>query len=390
MTTAQHMPRAGNLVAAITALACCNIALGLLIPLVPLVMEAEGDSARLIGINAGMGQLGVFLMGLALPHLAGKFRGKTMVIVAVAVMLVCMVLFSQTQPIWAWFAIRFITGLSIAVLFTLSETWIQTETTPANRARVMGLYMSVLTTTFGVGPFFISWFGTTGSLPWIFCGLCMVAGLIVSCTVKPNESAKGETPSGFRVPILRAPMIFISIAMTTLFESIMLSFFTIYAIRHGMTQSSATQLLGFGIVACILFFYPTGQLADRWSRGGTVILCSALAVAGSLLLPVTISTWMIWPITLLIRAGAFGVYGVGLASIGDVFKGPQLVAASALVAIVWGLGGVFGPPIAGQIIDHFSINTLPYMMALCYVVVLAGVLFTGGKFVGQIPATSET
>jgi MFS family permease len=381
MTTAQHIPRAANLVAAITALACCNIALGLIIPLVPLVMEAEGDSAFLIGANMALGQFGAFVMGLALPWLAQKFRGKSMVILSIVVMLTCMVLFSQTKPIWAWFFIRFVTGLGIAALFTLSETWIQGETTPQNRGRILGIYMSVLTTTFGVGSVFISLFGTKGLLPWAFGAACMLLGLIVSVTVKPNESAHGETPSGFLKPIMRAPMIFISIGMSTLFEGIMLSFFTIYAIRNGLAQSTASQLMGFGIIACILFFYPTGQLADRWSRGGTVILCATIAIACSLLIPVTISTWMIWPIVLLVRAGAFGCYGVGLASIGDTFKGPEMVAASAFVAILWGLGGAIGPPIAGQIIDHFGINTLPYMMAMCYAVVLAGVLLAGGKIV---------
>jgi MFS family permease len=381
MTTAPHIPRAGNLVAAITALACCNIALGLIIPLVPLIMEAEGDSAFLIGANMALGQFGAFVMGLALPYLAQKFRGKTMVIAAIIAMLTCMILFSQTKPVWAWFFIRFVTGLGIAALFTLSETWVQAETTQQNRGRILGIYMSVLTSTFGVGSVFISLFGTKGLLPWAFGAACMVLGLVVSVTVKPNESAHGEKASGFVKPILRAPMIFVAIGMTTLFEGIMLSFFTIYAIRHGLTQSAASQLMGFGIIACILFFYPTGQLADRWSRGGTVVLCASTAIICSLLIPAAISSWMIWPVVLLVRAGAFGCYGVGLASIGDTFKGPEMVAASAFVAILWGIGGVIGPPIAGQVIDHLSINTLPYMMATCYVVILAGVIFSGGKIV---------
>jgi MFS family permease len=379
MSATTIINRHGNLIAAITALACCNIALGLIVPLVPLVMEAEGDSARLIGINMGLGQFGVFLMGLSLPRLAQKFHGKTIVVISILVMLACMFAFSQTKPVWAWFAIRFMTGLCIASLFTVSETWIQAATTPQNRGRVLGIYMSVLTVTFGIGPFFISWFGTEGYAPWIFCGTCMAVGLIVSSLVTPSENAKGETASGFLKPLARAPMIFLCIAMTTLFEAIMLSFFTIYAIRNGMTLSAASQLLGFGIMACILFFYPTGQLADRWSRGGTVLICATLAVAGCLLLPATISTWWIWPVTLLIRVGAFGVYGVGLAAIGDVFKGSELVAASALVAIGWGVGGFVGPPVAGAIIDAFGIATLPAMMALCYILVLVGMLAYRGK-----------
>jgi len=62
-----------------------------------------------------------------------------------------------------------------------------------------------------------------------------------------------------------------------------------------------------------------------------------------------------------------------------VFKGKDMVAASATVAAMWGLGGIIGPPIAGTVIDNFSINAFPLVLAGFYALLLLGLLAQGGR-----------
>jgi MFS family permease len=361
----------GNLIAAITAIACCNIAIGVMVQVIPLTMEAQGFSAGLIGGNTAIGQLGVFLSGLALPFLTRQISSRVIVLAAIAVLAASFLLFITTDPMWAWFAIRFAAGLGIAALFTLSETWITMAAGTARRARVMGIYTSVLTVTFGAGPFLVAAIGFEGALPWLIAAACMVIGFFVVFAVKvdaPNADDKG---SSFATVLRKAPAIYASIFATTTFEGVCLSFFTIYAMRSGLDYTTANQILGTGIVGCLLLFYPIGQMADRWSRGKTATLCATVAIVFSVLTAFTINHWSIWPITIILRAGAFGVYIVALTTIGDRFKGTELVGASALVAICWGLGGMLGPPLAGVLIDNFSINLVPWLMAGCYAFALA-------------------
>jgi MFS family permease len=200
----------------------------------------------------------------------------------------------------------------------------------------------------------------------LIAAACMVPGFFVIFTVKvdaPNADDKGKS---FVSVLRKGWAIYACIFATTTFEGICLSFFTIYGMRHGLDYATANQILGTGIVGCLLLFYPIGQLADRWSRGRTATLCVAAAVVFCILTAFTINHWSIWPITILLRAGAFGVYIVALTTIGDRFKGTELVGASALVAICWGCGGMLGPPLAGALIDQFSIDLVPWMMAACY------------------------
>jgi MFS family permease len=138
-----------------------------------------------------------------------------------------------------------------------------------------------------------------------------------------------------------------------------------------------------------LFFYPMGVLADRWSRTGVTVLTAGATVVLCLALPWVIGNWLAWPVTVLLSAAAFGVYVIALATLGDRFKGPDLIAGSAAIAMTWGVGGLIGPPIAGAAIDAFGANAVPVSLAFPYAVLLVGLALTGGRLVrpsGQSPA----
>ena len=359
-----------NLVAAMVTLACCNIAIGLMVQVIPLAMEAQGLSARMIGFNTALGQLGVFICGMSLPYLSKRVPSKLIALAAILVLLVSLLTFAITEPLYTWYAIRFANGFGIAAVFTLSETWITIAAGTAKRARVMGIYTSMLTVTFGVAPFVVASTGFTSSMPWLIAAGFILPGLIAALFVKVEAHDHSDKGSSFLAVLRKAPAIYACVLATTTFEAISLSFFTIYGMRNGLDFTTASQILGTGIIGCLALFYPIGQLADRWSRGKTATLCASVAIVFAILTALTITTPTIWPITIILRAGAFGVYIVAITSIGDRFSGTELVSAAALVAVCWGVGGMAGAPLAGALIDAAGINILPWMMAVCYAVAL--------------------
>jgi MFS family permease len=370
-----------NIVAAIATLGCCNLAIGLMTQLIPLVMESQGYSARMIGFNAAVGQLGVFICGLALPGVLRRINSKPIVVGSILILASTLAAFAYSDPVYTWYVIRFINGFGIAALFTLSETWITMAAGSAKRARVMGIYTTVLTGTFGASPFIISFTGFNSPLPWLIGAACMVPGLIAVLMVHASKLDATESGGSFLGVLRKAPVIYICILSATMFEALSLSFFSIYAMRNGIDFATANQILGTGIAGCMLFFFPIGQLADRWSRGATATVCSIVAIAFAILTALTITNPAIWPVTILLRAGAFGVYIVAISSIGDTFKGTELVRAGALIAMCWGVGGIAGPPVAGAVIDTFGINTLPWMLMTCYSVAFIALWSNGWRMV---------
>ena len=357
--------------AVILALGLCNIAFGMMAQVVPLAMDAEHDSKFLIGANVMAGQLGVLLCGFSLTRLRKRFHSHSLVMAAIVVALVSFVGFASTNPLWHWFGVRFVAGISMSALFTTGESWLQTSAGDKARGRVMGAYMSSQTLTFAIGPFLIPFTGVSGAAPWLVSCGAIVMGLAVMSRVRTDDATKALPPSGMWKTLNLGKFLFLCIAMAALFESLGLSFFTLYAISKGEALAQATQILSFGIAAGILFFFPIGHLGDHWSRHGTIALCAGVAIVGCLLQAPAIGTIWVWPLIAVLRGGAFGVYLGGFGLLGDQFKGTELVAASSLVSIMWGIAGVAGPPLAGKVFDLYGIGLLPIFMGACYLPVLA-------------------
>ena len=381
MSTAKAPSRTGNIIAAIAAVGACDIAFGLTLQLMPLLMEREGWPAWAIGLNVAMGPIGILLAGPFLPRVLGNVGTKRAAFMLVGILVTSLAAIS-VAPIWMWFPLRFIFGLATSALFTVSEAWVLSFATNENRGRVMGLYTSMLAVTFAVGPLILPWTGLAGFLPWGIGIACILISILpLAFVTVDNDSFRQKEGGGFFAFVRRAPMLLFAVAAATLFDNVLISFFTIYGIRNGLALETASWILGFGIIGNVLMFYPLGWLADHWSRQGVMLLTAALTVLLSLSLLVVITHWLVWPVMMLLTASAFGVYVVALATLGDSFSGADLIAGAAAIAAMWGVGGLLGPPIAGLAIDIFGIGAMPVTLAGFYVVLLGGLLISGGRLV---------
>src|SRR3954469_10215932 len=107
MTTAENTARTGNIIAALAAVGACDIAFGLTLQLMPLLMERGGWPAWAIGLNVAMGPVGILLAGPFLPKLLGQFGTRRATLVLVLVLCASLAAISRT-PVWMWFPLRFV------------------------------------------------------------------------------------------------------------------------------------------------------------------------------------------------------------------------------------------------------------------------------------------
>ena len=376
--------RTGNIIAALAAVAACDIAFGLTMQLMPLLMEREGWPAWAIGLNVAMGPIGILIAGPFMPKFLGNVGTRRAAFGLVGILVLSLTAIS-VSPIWMWFPLRFIFGVATSALFTISETWVLSFATKENRGRVMGVYSSLLAASFAVGPLILPFTGLDGFLPWGIGIICILLSILPLGFVEVEDDSFREKDGGghFFGFVKKAPMLLFAVTAATLFDNVLVSFFTIYGIRSGLSLETASWILGFGIIGNLVLFYPIGWLADHWSRKGVMLVTAALTVALSLSLIVVITHWLVWPVMVLLTASAFGVYVVALATLGDRFSGPDLIAGASAIAAMWGVGGLIGPPIAGLAIDLFGIAAMPVTLAAFYMVLIVGLLASGGKLVRE-------
>jgi MFS family permease len=373
--------RRGNLVAAIAAIACCDIAMGLTFQLLPLLMEEREVPAWIIGLNAAMAPLGTIMAGPFLPGIVARIGSKRVVCTVTAAIVLSLLAFKLTENLWAWFAIRFVFGMAAGVLFSVSEAWILSSAEKGTRGRIMGLYTSVLGITFAVGPLIIPFTGIAGWTPWLIGIACVSASALPLAFVRISEDGFRGEGAGFLGFIRRAPLLLFAVASCTIFDAVMLSFFSIFGLRSGLSLSMVSTVLGVGIIGNALMQFPIGWLADKWSHLAVIVASAAITAILSVAMIWAITSWTIWPLILILGTTAFAIYTVALTMLGDRFDGSDLIAGSAAFSAMWGIGGIVGPPIAGIALDAFGTNAVPLTLAAVYVILLAGLAMTGGELI---------
>ncbi len=344
------------------------ITLGLTYPLLSLVLESQGERSAMIGLNAAMAPLGLVASAPVLPVLARRF-GPWRVAVACAIatgtLMLALGAFRALEP---WFPLRFALGVAISGLFIVSETWINQLATRRIRGRVMGVYATVLSGGFAVGPFLIAAIGSAGWLPFLVGAGVAFSILPILWTVRRRVPQFEAEARGSLVAFLPlAPALLAVVGVMALFDAAGLALLPVYGLRHGLDEATTSTAVGMLVIGNVLFQYPVGWLADHMSRRWLLLGLALLTVAGCLALPAAIeSSVLLWPLLVFWGAMAFGVYPVALAELGDRFSGALLLAGNAAFALMWGVGGLVGAPVAGAAMQVFGPEGLPVTLALAY------------------------
>ena len=164
----------------------------------------------------------------------------------------------------------------------------------------------------------------------------------------------------------------LAVTVTAAFEQGVLSLLPIYGLGYGIGEASMSGLLAVLIAGNIALQVPLGLAAERLGPRSVVVACSAGTALGCVILPFVIGTDLQWPLAFLWGALSYGIYTVALVELGERFSGSMLVAGNAAFALMWGLGGMAGPPATGAFMDAVGVQGLPLTFGIMCLA-LAGV-----------------
>lgn len=333
--------------------------------LIALDLAERGSSDAFIGANAAMHAVGVLAMAFVLPRFAARIGMRRMVIGALAVAVVVLLLFLAVPSIWLWFPLRIVLGAASETLFVMSETWLNSLSTDATRARAMAAYTAALSVGFALGPLTLSLVGTQGAMAyWVGAGFSILA---LMCLAMPGiaqpvfDEPVDANPLRF---IMLAPIAMAATVLHATVESAGLSFLALYAVKLGWLETEATQLMSCMMIGAIVLQLPIGWLGDKLDRRRMIIALAGLAVIGALVWPwALLSPWTIYPL-LFVWGGVFvGIYTIMLTIVGSRFSGSQLVGIYAAMGLMRGAGALIGPVFASAAMQGLT-HGLPMFVAL--------------------------
>lgn len=353
-----------GIAAAITCISVVGFGLSLSAPLLSLMLEDRGVSSTLIGLNtatAGVAALSTSPLVARLVRLLGTTR---LIYLALVLGGASFVLFPFTD-FWVWFPLRFVFTAAVTTLFIVSEFWIAAAAPEGRRGFVMGLYATVLSVGFAVGPGALAIVGRDSLVLFLLVPVSFaLAALPVALVgaVAPKVDRPGSLK--FLALLLVAPSATLAAFVFGAFEQTMFAFTAIYAVRNGLGEAMAALLISMTGIGNMLLQIPIGLVADRTNRTLALAFCAAVGFVGAMLLPLTITTpALVLPLVFVWGGITGGLYTIGLTHLGARFSGGDLAAANSLFVMLYSLGMLVGPSAAGAGMDVWDPHGLAWVLA---------------------------
>ncbi len=286
------------------------------------------------------------------------------------------ILYKVFDTLEAWFVIRLLQGMSISTLFVLSEAWIVRFSGDRHRGKIIAIYGAILSGSFGAGPALVGWIGIHGWAPFVIGSVIILVGLIPLFWLQEVETQDEEHSAAESIFEFapRAPLLLACVFAFAILDAATLSLLPVYGIRSGLDISTAALVLTALIIGNTVLQFPIGWLADKFPHRLVLAGCALTTVVMLLVLPLAMATVWMWPVVLLAGAAGYGVYTVALTSLGDRFRGADLINGSSAFAVMWGTGAIIGSMSGGWSMTVFGSHGLPLHLAFVYLVLVVGLL----------------
>ncbi|MGH6842136.1 MAG: MFS transporter, partial [Methylocella sp.] len=354
------------LASAIACITIVGVGLSLSLILLSLRLAQQGYSAHAIGLNATAGGFAVLAGAGFVPAMARWVGVKPLLLLALLIACLSLLSFAMTNDYWSWLAIRAVFSSALCIMFVTSEYWINAIAPPRHRGFVMGFYETSLATGFATGPLILGFAGTEGATPF------MAAMALLALAALPIVLWSGKAPEIESAPSVPLLGFLINVPAATLagllhgaIETASLGLLPVYALRAGLSPQTGALFVSLFALGNILFQIPIGFVSDHMDRAKLLLALGGFGLCGAIALALAGPFHLVFFCGLLLLWGGVvgGLYGVGLAHLGSRYRGPDLASANAAFIMLYALGMLGGPPIAGFGMDLIPPNGFFFAIA---------------------------
>lgn len=312
--------------------------------LLPVRAAAEGFPTLVIGAVGSAHNIGFAAGCVVVPRLVARLgHGRAFAVLATVAALAALGYAATGRP-GAWIGLRLTTGLCMAGLSTVVESWINLRAGNARRGRTLAIY-AIGGAVAGVGgQMLLPLADPHGATLFAV----IAAALLLS--IAPVLAARDAPPahSAAALPLRRlyavspvgiAGCLFIGLANGAFWQLA-----PVYAAAHGLSSGGVALFMSLVTLTGALAQWPIGRLSDRCDRRRVMLGCLAAGFAADLLMTAP----GLGAVGTLAAVSLYGVcvlpiYSLCVAHTNDVLGREHCVAASGGLLLAFGMGAVVGP-----------------------------------------------
>ncbi|MGR3374471.1 MFS transporter [Pseudooceanicola nanhaiensis] len=346
--------------------------------ILPIRGAAEGFSASSLGLLGTGWAVGYVAGCIVAPRLVGavghiRTFGVMCAFAAVAILLQALIV-----ETWAWIPIRAVSGFCFAGAAMIVESWLSERAQPSTRGTIFGIYTMVNLGAVTAGQMSISLGDANGAVFFaigaiFYCLALVPTALSTSASPAPLTSVKLDLPGLWRNSPVAVAAVFLVGVSNASFGALA----AVYAGQVGLALTAITLFASIPVLAGALAQIPIGYLSDRMDRRIVLVATAALAMLADLAFAILLPEGQLANLVLvgLFGAGIFSMYPIIVAHANDHAPPGTAIQVSGGLLMVFGLGSILGPLMAGVAMSSVGPRGLFLTTVAAHVVLIAFTLW---------------
>ena len=349
-----------------------------------LVLAAHGLQSTLVGLRATLegfpaAAIGVVMTGFYIGYMVGarvapallQSVGHVRMFGAMASLAgFTSLLHAMFVDPYTWVAARFLTGICVAGLTIVIESWLNDRATNEMRGRVLGAYVVVSYASVMAGNLMLN---AAAPETWLLFGAC---AMLFSVAVIPVLLSASPTPrfnAPARMPIGRlwrtSPLGVAGVFVTGMSNGAFFGMGAVFAREMGLTVEATSLFMSALVLGGVVMQWPLAWCSDRmdrrWVLAGMTLGAAAFAATGLLLSPD--NRVALYLVSFLIGCLSLPMYSLANAHTNDFVRSEEMVSAGAGLVFANGAGSVFGPLCASVLMGLLGPHGLFWYLIVVHV-----------------------
>lgn len=329
--------------------------------ILPIRGEAEGFTAAslgLLGTGWAIGYVAGCLRTPAMVARVGHIRafGAMCAIAAIAVLLSLVVI----TP-WVWIPVRALSGFCFAGAAMIVESWLNERADAKSRGRVFGIYTMVNLAATTAGQMVLTLGDANGYFFFVLAAMVYCLALLptaISATTTPRPLTQASLD--LRKLWSNSPIAVFAVLMVGISNASFGTLAAVYGARIGLSLGGIALFVSIPILAGAASQIPVGIASDRYDRRKVLVTITIFAIVADALF-----LFMGAPqpgpalaVSALFGATVFAMYPIIVAHANDHAEPGSFIQVSGGLLLVFGIGSIIGPTVAGFAITSFGASTL--------------------------------
>jgi len=258
---------------------------------------------------------------------------------------------------FVWSAMRLVSGLCLAGIYVVAESWLNDRASRENRGRLFAVYMVVLYVGLGAAQFLLVLSNPATQTPFMMVSV-LISLALVPIVVSSRQVPEHGVPRKVRLRELYrdTPLGVVAVAVSGIISAFIFSMGPVYARLSGLDTAGVARFMAVSILATVLTQYPIGRLSDRMDRRTMIAaVCTLDAVVAAIITFVHDLPHAVFLMLAAVFSGfVLTIYSLAVSHVNDKLEPAQMVAASSALLRLNGTSAAFGPVLAGGLMTAFG------------------------------------